>query len=66
MAVTRVPLSRAELERFSFLDDVDRGLVETKRRDHNKLGFSLQLVTASNCRSCGQGSCSAGSAGLTW
>ena len=41
-------LSRAELERFVFLDDVDRGLVETKRRDHNKLGFSLQLVTVRN------------------
>ncbi|CAM01625.1 DUF4158 domain-containing protein [Saccharopolyspora erythraea] len=41
-------MSRAELERFFFLDDVDRGLVETKRRDHNKLGFSLQLVTVRN------------------
>ncbi len=44
----RSRLSRAELERFFFLDDVDRGLVETKRRDHNKLGFSLQLVTVRN------------------
>ncbi len=41
-------LSRAELERFFFLDDVDRGLVEAKRRDHNKLGFALQLVTVRN------------------
>src|SRR5690606_36434407 len=41
-------LSRAELERFFFLDDVDRGLVEAKRRDYNKLGFALQLVTVRN------------------
>ena len=41
-------LSRAELERFFFLDDVDRGLVESKRRDHNRLGFALQLVTVRN------------------
>ncbi|MGW3473635.1 Tn3 family transposase [Saccharopolyspora sp. NPDC000995] len=49
-AYSRLPesLSRAELERFFFLDDVDRGLVEAKRRDHNKLGFSLQLVTVRN------------------
>ncbi|MFI0465353.1 DUF4158 domain-containing protein [Saccharopolyspora sp. 5N102] len=49
-AYSRLPesLSRTELERFFFLDDVDRGLVESKRRDHNKLGFSLQLVTVRN------------------
>jgi hypothetical protein len=49
-AYSRLPesLSRAELERYFFLDDVDRGLLETKRRDHNKLGFSLQLVTVRN------------------
>ncbi|MFD4190516.1 Tn3 family transposase [Amycolatopsis thermoflava] len=49
-AYGRLPesLSRAELERFFFLDDVDRGLVEAKRRDHNKLGFSVQLVTVRN------------------
>ncbi|TDD40919.1 DUF4158 domain-containing protein [Saccharopolyspora elongata] len=49
-AYGRLPesLSRPELERFFFLDDVDRGLVESKRRDHNKLGFSLQLVTVRN------------------
>ncbi len=49
-AYSRLPesLSRAELERFFFLDDVDRGLVETKRRDHNKFGFSLRLVTVRN------------------
>jgi TnpA family transposase len=49
-AYGRLPevLSRAELERFFFLDDVDRGLVEAKRRDYNKLGFALQLVTVRN------------------
>ena len=49
-AYGRLPevVSRAELERFFFLDDVDRGLVEAQRRDHNKLGFSLQLVTVRN------------------
>lgn len=33
--------SRAELERFFFLDDVDRELVESKRRPHNRLGFAV-------------------------
>lgn len=49
-AYGRLPevLSRSELERYFFLDDVDRGLVETKRRDHNKLGFALQLLTVRN------------------
>jgi len=37
--------TRAELERYFFLDDVDRGLIEPKRRDHNKLGFAVQLST---------------------
>lgn len=37
--------SRAELERYFFLDDVDRALIGSKRRDHNKLGFAVQLVT---------------------
>ncbi|MGH3755630.1 MAG: DUF4158 domain-containing protein [Pseudonocardiaceae bacterium] len=38
--------SRAELERFFFLDDADMVLVGQRRGDHNRLGFSLQLVTA--------------------
>lgn len=37
--------SRAELERYFFLDDVDRALIEPKRRDHNKLGFAVQMAT---------------------
>ncbi|MGN9787957.1 DUF4158 domain-containing protein [Nonomuraea sp. ZG12] len=36
--------SRADLERVFFLDDEDRELVERRRGDHMKLGFSLQLV----------------------
>jgi hypothetical protein len=38
--------SRTELERFFFLDDADRELIEAKRRSHNRLGFAVQLTTA--------------------
>ncbi|XXZ47486.1 DUF4158 domain-containing protein (plasmid) [Streptomyces cavourensis] len=37
--------ARAELERFFFLDDADRELVESKRRSHSRLGFAAQLTT---------------------
>lgn len=37
--------SRAELERFFFLDDADRALIEPKRRAHNRLGFAVQMTT---------------------
>jgi TnpA family transposase len=37
--------SRAELERFFFLDDADRELVEGRRRAHNRLGFAVQLTS---------------------
>lgn len=37
--------TRAELDRFFFLDNQARGLIERKRRPHNKLGFALQVTT---------------------
>lgn len=37
--------SQADLERVFFLDDEDRALIERRRGEHMKLGFSLQLVT---------------------
>jgi len=39
-------LTRAELEKYFFLDDADREAVEGKRRDHNRLGFAVQLGVA--------------------
>ena len=38
-------VSQGDLERVFFLDDEDRALVDRRRGDHMKLGFSLQLVT---------------------
>lgn len=37
--------SRAELERYFFLDDSDLGKVQAKRRAHNRLGFAVQLTS---------------------
>lgn len=37
--------SRAELERYFFLDDSDREKVQAKRRAHNRLGFAVQLTS---------------------
>ena len=35
-----------ELERFFFLDDVDRDLVSRRRSDHRRLGFAVQSQVA--------------------
>ncbi|WP_126638569.1 DUF4158 domain-containing protein, partial [Embleya hyalina] len=37
--------SQVDLERFFFLDDGDREVVLGKRRDHNRLGFAIQLTS---------------------
>lgn len=37
--------SRAELERYFFLDDSDLEEVQAKRRAHNRLGFAVQLTS---------------------
>ncbi|MER6691671.1 Tn3 family transposase [Streptomyces minutiscleroticus] len=37
--------TRPELERFFFLDDVDRDLIELRRSTHHQLGFALQMCT---------------------
>ncbi|MEV0435138.1 DUF4158 domain-containing protein [Nocardia sp. NPDC050413] len=34
-----------ELERFCYLDDEDRRLIAARRRDYNRLGFAVQVVT---------------------
>ena len=35
--------SRAELERFFFLDDADRRRVQLRRGDQNRVGFAVQV-----------------------
>nr|WP_241745823.1 Tn3 family transposase [Streptomyces lydicus] len=37
--------SRAELERYFFLDVADREAVQAKRRSHNRLGYAVQLTS---------------------
>ncbi len=41
-----VARSVAEVERFFYLDDVDRDLVALRRSDQHRLGFAVQLGTA--------------------
>ncbi|WP_248958851.1 DUF4158 domain-containing protein [Sphaerisporangium perillae] len=36
---------RPELERFFFLDDVDRDLIALRRAKHHQLGSALQMCT---------------------
>ena len=37
--------SRVEVERFFHLDDEDRRLIGLRRRDYNRLGFAVQMIT---------------------
>ncbi|MFI6456234.1 DUF4158 domain-containing protein [Streptosporangium amethystogenes] len=37
--------TQPEMERFFYLDDVDRDLIALRRADHHRLGFAVQLCT---------------------
>ena len=38
-------LSQEQLDKYFYLDDKDRELINACRRDYNKLGYALQLTT---------------------
>lgn len=40
------PPTRVQLEKYFFLDDADREAIDSKRRDHNRLGFAVQIGVA--------------------
>lgn len=37
-------LTQAQLDKYFYLDDRDRNLIESCRRNYNKLGYALQLT----------------------
>lgn len=37
--------SQADLERYFYVDDVDRSLIADRRGEHNRIGFAVQLGT---------------------
>jgi hypothetical protein len=43
--------TRPELERFFFLDDVDRDLIALRRMTAHRLGFAVQICYAVSSRS---------------
>jgi len=40
-----VTLAQDQLDKYFYLDDKDKELIDACRRDYNKLGYALQLTT---------------------